>query len=100
MGKETFMSETLKASDKGFEEITRLNTLLAMVKNAIIEKSGQYDPNTQFHAGQFYDLDLGLAELHAIEAVLIKALEGELDQVLKNKLLSGSWAEFVEGLEI
>lgn len=45
-------------------------------------------------------LDLGLAELHAIEAVLIKALEGELDQVLKNKLLSGSWAEFVEGLDL
>lgn len=90
--------ETLKASDPQFEEVNRLNDLLGLVKNAIIEKSGQYEPNTQFHAGRFYDLDLGLAELHAIETALLKALDGQLDQVLTAKLLNGSWAEFIEGL--
>lgn len=91
--------ETLKASDPQFYEINRLNDLLGMVKNAILAKSN-LEPDTQFHAGRFYDLDLGLVELKALEGVILKALSGQLDQVLKAKLLSGSWAEFIEGLEL
>lgn len=90
--------ESLKASDPQFYEVNRLNDLLGLVRNAILEKNN-FEPDKPLHAGLRYDLDLGLAELKALETTIVTALEGQLSQVLTNKLLAGSWAEFIEGLE-
>lgn len=92
------MSEGIMPSDKRYPKVNELVLMYGLLVNR--QLANKYGNREQgFVAGVFMDND-GEAEIEATKQTVLKALNGELDEMEMESFMSGSFGEFIGSLEI